>query len=122
MVFWGERAEKGGQAVALGGDQSPSSKAPPKYKRKTKRCHERSGCQRGGRKGYSVRVIEEKKAKRDGPIKYFLPKGERSTFRVLEPPRKWKLKSLRMKRFLEEERIKGKKESVLLSVKRIVVA
>ena len=42
-VCWGVRAEKQGQLVELGGDQSPSPKAPPRSKRKRSQGDVREG-------------------------------------------------------------------------------
>ena len=65
-------------------------------------------------KNRHVRVFGGKKVKGDDPVEYFLPTEIRSIFLVADGW--WQLKFRRMNRFLEEKRMKGEKESVLLSV------
>ena len=66
-------------------------------------------------KGKCVRVIAEEEVRRDDSVEYFLPQGSEVP---LESRRGWwQLKSPRMKRFLEEGRMEGEKESVLPSDK-----
>ena len=63
-----------------------------------------------------VRVIEGEEIRRDDPVEYFHSTVVRSTFSVLEGM--MTIEVSRMKRFPEEERIEGEKESVLPSDKK----
>ena len=99
--------------------QNPSPEAPPRSKkRKRRRSKEdvrrgvsaRGAMERGG----CVRVIEWEEVRRDDPVKYFFLWGPEVP---LESQRRsWQLKSPRLKRFLEEGRMEGEKESVLPSI------
>ena len=62
-----------------------------------------------------VRVIEGEEVRGDDPVEYFFSVGVGSDSWLPETLEE-KLKSPRMKRFLEEERMEGEKESVLPSV------
>ena len=61
-----------------------------------------------------IRLIEGEEVRGDDPIEYFLPTGVASTFWVSEGV--MAIEVPRIKRFLEEERMEGEKDLVLLSV------
>ena len=65
-------------------------------------------------KGEYVRVIEGEEVRRDDPVKYFLPGGVGST--SWGPEGVMAIEVPRMKRFLQEGRMEGEKELVLLFV------
>ena len=72
---------------------------------------ERRNCRRNNEEDYDVRVIEGKEVREDDPIKSFL--STRIWTKI------WMtVEVTRMKRFLEEGRTKGKKESDLHSLKK----
>ena len=67
-------------------------------------------------KGGCVRVIEVEEVRGDDPVEYFLESKvplEGSEVPIESQREWWQLKSPRMKRFLEEERMEGEKESDL---------
>ena len=65
-------------------------------------------------KSWRVKAIEGKEVREGNPIEYF-PRGSE----VLSESQRgrWQVKFSRMKKFLEERKMEGEKEFVLLSVK-----
>ena len=63
------------------------------------------------KKGGCVRVIEGEEVRGDDPVEYFFPTGVGSDSSVLKEV--MAIEVIRMKRFLEEGRIKGEKELVV---------
>ena len=82
-----------------------------------KEIQERNNCRKQDKKNRNVKIIKEKEAGGDNPIEYFLPTKAWSVFWA--PKGWWKLKSLRMNRFLKERSRVGEKESISAKEERI---
>ena len=80
-LLLGRKSAERGKLVEMGGDQNPGSEAPPRSMRENMR-RKRKGDERGKatfrgamKKVRSVGIIEEKVARRDESIQYFLSAG-----------------------------------------------
>ena len=73
---WDRRAKKEGQLEKFEGNYSPTSKAPPREKGRSKRDVERKAME----KNRSIGVIEKKNVRGVKPIECFLSIGVRNTY------------------------------------------
>ena len=113
---WGERREREGQLGELVDDQNSGPEASPKGK-----IERESGSKRDVRgvatargaieNSRYVRVIGSGRSQEMTQLNTFSPRGLKVSFESLR-----QLKPSRMKIFLEEGRMEGKKESVLPSI------
>ena len=102
---------KNKRLLELVGDQNPGPKTPPRGEREVGKGNVRG---RAMEKIRYVWVIRRRRSEEMTQSNTSSPLGSEVPFEAKSV--RWQLKSPKMKRYLEEERMQGKKKSVLLSV------